>query len=40
MMIIVDICGGRFEEVMLIRGEADLRQFREQYGLTEITKVY
>lgn len=35
-----DIRSGRFEEVMLIRGEADLRQFKELYGVTEITKVY
>ena len=32
---------GRFEEVMLIRNEADLQAFREQYGITgEIEKIY
>lgn len=32
---------GGFEEVMLIRNEADLQVFREQYGITEdIEKIY
>ena len=32
---------GSFQEVMLIRNEDDLRQFREQYGITgEIEKIY
>ena len=32
---------GSFQEVMLIRREDDLRQFREQYGITgEIEKIY
>ena len=32
---------GTFEEVMLIRDEADLQAFREQYGITgEIRKIY
>ena len=32
---------GAVEEVMLIRGEADLRRFREQYGISgEIEKIY
>lgn len=35
-----DIHTGKFEEVMLIRGEADLQHFREQYGVEEITKIY
>lgn len=30
----------RFEEVMLIRGDADLRAFCEQYGLTEPPKKF
>lgn len=31
----------KFEEVMLIRNEADLQAFREQYGITEdIEKIY
>lgn len=35
-----DIHTGKFEEVMLIRGEADLRHFKEQYGVEEVTKIY
>ena len=32
---------GTFEEVMLIRNEEDLRQFRELYGIEgEIGKIY
>lgn len=31
---------GKFEEVMLIRSEADLRHFKEQYGVEEVTKIY
>lgn len=32
---------GAFEEVMLIRGDADLELFREQYDITgEIAKIY
>jgi hypothetical protein len=32
---------GSFEEVMLIRDEGELRQFREMYGITgEIEKIY
>ena len=32
---------GKFEEVMLIRNDADLQSFREQYGIMEdIEKVY
>ena len=32
---------GRFEEVMLIRGEADLQAFRQRYGITEpVEKFY
>lgn len=32
---------GSFEEVMLIRGESEIRQFRELYGIEgEIEKVY
>ena len=32
---------GTFEEVMLIRNEADLKAFREAYGITgEIRKIY
>ena len=36
-----DIHTGRFEEVMLIRGEADIAKFREMYGIRgEIAKEY
>lgn len=36
-----DIHSGKFEEVMLIRGSADLELFKQQYGITEeITKEY
>lgn len=36
-----DIHTGKFEEVMLIKGPADLEQFREMYGITEeIAKEY
>ena len=36
-----DLSGGEFEEVMLIRNESDLQDFREQYGITEnIEKIY
>ena len=35
-----DIHTGKFEEVMLIRGEVDLQHFKEQYGVEEITKIY
>ncbi len=32
---------GRFEEVMLLRDEADLQAFRTRYGITEeIRKIY
>ena len=35
-----DVHSGKFEEVMLIRGETDLQQFKRQYGVEEITKIY
>ncbi|MCD7817985.1 MAG: aspartate dehydrogenase [Lachnospiraceae bacterium] len=31
---------GKFEEIMFIRGEADLRNFLEEYGLEKIDKEY
>ena len=31
---------GKFEEIMLVRNEADLQEFKERYGITEITKEY
>lgn len=35
-----DVQGGKFEEVMLIRDQADLLHFKELYGVEEITKIY
>lgn len=35
-----DVHSGKFEEVMLIRDQADLQYFKEQYGVEEITKIY
>ena len=36
-----DVHTGAFEEVMLIRGEGELRQFKEIYGIEgEIEKIY
>lgn len=29
---------GKFEEVMLVRGDRDLQEFMDRYGLTEIPK--
>ena len=31
---------GKFEEIMLVRSEADLKEFKERYGITEISKEY
>ena len=31
---------GKFEEIILVRSEADLKEFKERYGITEITKEY
>lgn len=35
-----DIHSGKFEEVMLVRSEADLQYFKQQYGVKEISKIY
>ena len=35
-----DIHTGKFQEVMLIRNEKDLEQFRKMYGLKEIPRQY
>lgn len=36
-----DLQTKRFEEVMLVRDDADLREFRRMYGLSEeIRKIY
>ena len=31
---------GKFHEVMFVRDEKDLQQFKEMYGLTEVVKEY
>lgn len=31
---------GKFEDIMLIRNEKDLEDFKERYGIEEIEKVY
>lgn len=31
---------GAFEEIMLIRDDADLKSFKDTYGVTEIIKIY
>jgi hypothetical protein len=31
---------GKFEEVMVINSDKDLREFMEMYGITEISKEY
>lgn len=35
-----DLASGKFEEVMLIRGEGDLEEFKMRYGLSEVSKEY
>lgn len=35
-----DLETGRFEEVMLIRSDKDLKAFKELYGIAEIVKEY
>ncbi|MDE5892616.1 MAG: aspartate dehydrogenase [Acetatifactor sp.] len=35
-----DIHTGKFEEVMLIRNERELREFMAQYGVSEVTREY
>lgn len=35
-----DIRTGKFEEVMLIKNDGDLRSFKEMYGIEEVTKEY
>lgn len=31
---------GKFDEIMLIRSESDLQEFKERYGVSEISKEY
>lgn len=35
-----DVNTGKFEEVMLIRSKADLDNFKQTYGVEDITKEY
>ncbi|MDE6432617.1 MAG: aspartate dehydrogenase [Lachnospiraceae bacterium] len=35
-----DIRTGKFEEVMLIRNNQELREFMEMYGVSEVAKEY
>ena len=35
-----DIRTGKFTEVMLIRNDKDLREFKDRYGLEEVKKEY
>lgn len=35
-----DIHTGKFEEVMFIRDDRELREFMEMYGISEVTKEY
>ncbi len=35
-----DVCTGKFTEIMLIRNDADLAAFKEQYGVEAVTKEY
>lgn len=35
-----DVRTGKFEEIMLIKGERDLEAFKRMYGLQEVPKEY
>lgn len=35
-----DIRTGKFEDVMLIRNERELEEFKRIYGVTELKKIY
>ena len=35
-----DVSTGKFEDVMLIRSDADLQRFKKEYGVDEIKKEY
>lgn len=35
-----DIHTGKFEEVMLIRNDRELREFMDMYGVSEVTREY
>jgi hypothetical protein len=36
---IKDLTTGKFEEVMVINSDKDLREFMDMYGITEITEI-
>lgn len=36
----VNRSSGQFEEIMLIRNEADLEEFRQKYNVSQIEKIY
>lgn len=35
-----DLHTGKFTDIMLIRNDKDLQNFKEQYGVTDITKEF
>ena len=35
-----DIATGKFTEVMFLKGEQDLENFKKMYSLTEVTREY
>lgn len=35
-----DLRTGKFEEIMLIRNDSDLREFMDRYGVSKISKEY
>lgn len=35
-----EIRSGKFHDVMLVRGERDLQEFKEMYGLDDVPKEY
>lgn len=35
-----DLRTGKFEEVMLVRDDRELREFMERYGVSEVAKEY
>lgn len=35
-----DMESGKFQEVMLIKNDTDLEQFRQTYGVNDIKKIY
>jgi hypothetical protein len=37
---LMDLKSGKFTEIMLIRGQEDLENFKAMFGLTEVEKIY